>query len=327
VRILLTGGSGFIGSYVADQFSELGHTVRALVRSSSDKRALGNVPGLELATGAVNDLASLDEAVKGCDAVVHVAGLVKARSTKEFFDVNAEGTKNLLEAAIAAGSVRRFVQVSSLAAIGPSFDGQPVDEDTPPHPVNDYGRSKLAGEVAVLAASEKIPVTVIRPPLVYGPRDHETLSFFKAIKHGMLPIIGDGRNTLSVIYAVDCAAAIVAAALSDGPSGKAYFVEDGAIYVWREALEDVEKALGKRAFLHRGMPMWTLRLAAAASQTRGKFSNTAQMLTLDKVKELEQRHWVCGGAAARRDLAWAPQVQWPEGVRLAAEWYRKEGWL
>jgi len=109
-------------------------------------------------------------------------------------DVNAEGTENLLEAAIAAGSVRRFVQVSSLAAIGPSSDGTPVDEETPPHPVNNYGRSKLAGEVAVLGAAEQIPVTVIRPPLVYGPRDHETLSFFKAIKRGTLPILGDGET-------------------------------------------------------------------------------------------------------------------------------------
>ena len=327
MRVLLTGGSGFIGSHVADQLSEQGHTVRALVRASSDTQGLELVPGLELATGAVENRTSLDDAVRGCDAVVHVAGLVKARSPKEFFDVNAEGTKNLLAAAIAAGSPRRFVHVSSLAAIGPSLDGNPVDGDTPPRPVNNYGRSKLAGELTVLGAAGQIPVTVIRPPLVYGPRDHETLSFFTAIRRGTLPILGDGRNTLSLIYAADCAAAIVAAGLLDGPSGKAYFVNDGTVYVWREALEDIETALGKRAVLRTGMPIWTLRLAAAASQTWGKVTNTAQMLTLDKVNELQHRHWVCNGEVARKELNWVPHIQWPEGVRLAAEWYRKAGWL
>ncbi|MEP6816038.1 MAG: NAD(P)-dependent oxidoreductase [Marmoricola sp.] len=327
MRVLLTGGSGFVGSHVADQLCGLGHTVRALVRASSDTRVLEGRPGLELATGAVEDPASLGEAVKGCDAVIHVAGLIKARRLKEFFEVNAEGTKNLLEATVAAGSVRRFVQVSSLAAVGPSVDGSPVDEGTTPRPVNEYGRSKLAGEVAVLGAADKIPVTVIRPPLVYGPRDRETLSFFRAIKRGSLPIVGDGSNTLSVLYVTDCAAAIVAAALSDGPSGRTYFVEDGAVYVWREALEDIEKAMGKQVRLRAGMPFWMLRLAAAANQARRRVTNTAQMLTLDKVRELEQRHRVCSGAAARRDLQWAPQIQWTAGVTLAAEWYRTQKWL
>ena len=265
MRVLLTGGSGFVGSYVAEQLSELGHTVRALVRPASDRRVLEKVRGLEFVIGAVEKADTLGDAVRGCDAVVHVAGLVKARTPQEFFAVNTDGSKNLLEAAIAAGTVRRFVQVSSLAAIGPSKDGQPVADGARPGPVTHYGRSKLAGELAVLGAADKIPVTVIRPPLVYGPRDRETLAFFTAIEKGTLPILGDGGNTLSVIYGPDCAAAIVAAALSDGPSGKAYFVEDGKVYVWREALLDVEKALGKRAFLRTGVPIWALKVAAAGS--------------------------------------------------------------
>jgi 2-alkyl-3-oxoalkanoate reductase len=329
MRVLVTGGSGFVGSYLCEQLAAQGHTVRALVRPTSDRSGLGGLPGIEFALGQVERREGLGEALKACDAVIHCAGLVKARTPQEFFDVNAEGTKNLLEAAIAAGGVQRFVFVSSLAAIGPSVDGRPVPDDAPPNPVTQYGRSKLAGEQAVLAAKGRIPVTVIRPPMVYGPRDRETLAFFTAISRGTLPILGDGQNTLSVIFGADCAAACVLAALqpAGAPSGRAYFVEDGNVYVWKQALEEVEAALGKRAFLRAGVPMFALKAAAAGSQLWGKITNTAQMLTLDKVNELEQPHWVCSGEGARRDLGWMPKVQWKEGVRLAAAWYREKGWL
>jgi nucleoside-diphosphate-sugar epimerase len=327
MRILLTGGSGFVGSYVAEQLAEQGHTVRALVRPRSDRRLLQPLPRIEFALGAVEQPESLGEAVRDCSVVVHVAGLVKARKPQEFFDVNAEGTKHLLEAAIWAGGVRRFVYVSSLTAAGPSLDGHPIPDDAAPNPVTNYGRSKLAGELAVLAAQERIPVTVLRPPMVYGPRDRETLGFFTAIQNGTLPILGDGSNTLSIIYGSDCASAIVAAALSEGTTGRTYYTEDGTIHVWREALEEVERAMGKRAFFRAGVPMWTLKLVAGATQTWGKVSNTAQMLTLDKVNELQQKHWVCSSSRLRTDLGWYPKVTWAEGVRLAIDWYRREKWL
>ncbi len=326
MKILLTGGSGFVGSYVAEQLTQAGHTVRALVRPSSDKRTLEKIAGLEFAVGAVEQAATLAPAAQGCEVVVHVAGLVKARNAAEFFAVNEQGTKNLLAAAESAG-VRRFVYVSSLAAVGPSLDGKPVPDDAAPNPVTHYGRSKLAGERAVLAAKDRIAVTVIRPPMVYGPRDHETLAFFKSVKNGVLPLLGDGKNTLSMVYGEDCARAITLAALTDTPSGRTYFVEDGSVYVWKEAVTEVERSLGKRAFVRIGLPMFVVQLAAAATQTWGKLSNTAQMLTLDKVQELKQPHWVCSGEGARKELGWTPRVQWHEGVKLAADWYRAQGWL
>ena len=328
MRVLLTGGSGFVGSYVAEQLAALGHTVRALVRPRSDSKFLKTLPNVEFAPGAIEDRPSLDSAVHGVNAVVHVAGLVKARRPEEFFQVNLEGTKNLLSAAEAhAPGLKRFVYVSSLAAVGPSADGKPVADDAAPRPVTQYGRSKLAAEQAVLAARDRLPVTVIRPPFIYGPRDRETLAFFTSVKNGVLPVLGDGRNTLSVIYGEDCAAAIVCAALSDGPSGRSYFVDDGSVYVWRDALAEVEKAVGKRAFFRLGLPMPVVQVAAAASQLYGKVTRTAQMLTLDKVNELKQRHWVCEGSGARRDLGWQPRTAWAEGVSKTAAWYRQSGWL
>jgi nucleoside-diphosphate-sugar epimerase len=328
MKVLLTGGSGFLGSYVAEQLSAAGHAVRALVRPKSARRFLEKLPGLEFAAGAVEDRASLTSAVQGVDAVVHVAGIVKARRPEDFFAVNTQGTKNLLEAALERGGVKRFVHVSSLAAVGPSADGTPVHEDAEPKPVTHYGRSKLEAERAVLAEAAKLPVTVIRPPLIYGPRDRETLAFFSSIKNGVLPVMGDGSNTLSVIYGEDCAAAVALAATTpNAPSGKAYFVEDGEVLVWREALKEVEAAMGRRAFVRFGLPMGVVKMAAAATQLWGKVTNTAQMLTLDKVNELSQRHWVCEGSGARRDLGWEPKTDWAAGTRAAVKWYRAEGWL
>jgi nucleoside-diphosphate-sugar epimerase len=328
MKVLLTGGSGFLGSYVAEQLSAYGHVVRALVRPRSDRRLLEKLGACEFTPGAIEDPASLIKAALGVDAIVHVAGIVKARSPSECFAVNTQGTKNLVEAALARGGLKRFVYVSSLAAVGPSADGTPVQENAEPRPVTHYGRSKLEAERAVLAAADRMPVTVVRPPLIYGPRDRETLAFFTSVRNGVLPMMGDGRNTLSVVYASDCAAAVVRAATSNGaPSGRAYFVEDGAVYVWRDALKEIESALGRRALLRVGLPMPVIQAAAAATQLWGKVTGTAQMFTLDKVNELKQRHWVCSGEGARKELGWAPKVSWAQGVAEAVKWYRAEGWL
>ena len=326
MRVLLTGGSGFLGSFVAEQLASEGHVVRALVRPRSDRRVLEKLAGVEFAPGAIEEPATLQPAVEGVDAVVHVAGIVKARRPVEFFEVNTQGTKNLLEEAAGQG-VGRFVYVSSLAAVGPSQDGTPVPDDAEPRPVTHYGRSKLEAERAVLAAKDRIHVTVVRPPLIYGPRDRETLAFFTSVRNGVLPMTGDGKNTLSVVYVVDCASAIVRALGVQGASGRTYFVDDGSVYVWREALAQIESALGKRAFVRFGMPMGVVKVAAAATQLWGKMTNRAQMLTLDKVNELTQPHWVCSGAGARRDLGWAPRVSWEQGVQETVKWYRAEGWL
>ncbi len=328
MKVLLTGGSGFLGSYVAEQLAAEGHVVRALVRPRSDKRVLEKLPRVEFTPGAIEDRNSLTPAVDGVDAIVHVAGIVKARRPAEFFAVNTQGTKNLLDAALKRGGLKRFVYVSSLAAVGPSSDGTPVHEGAEPRPVTHYGRSKLEAERSVMAASDRLPVTVIRPPLIYGPRDRETLAFFTSVRNGVLPMMGDGGNTLSVIYGADCASAVVRAATTpDAPSGRAYFVDDGSVYVWREALREIESAMGRRAFVRVGLPMPFLQLAAGASQLWGKVTNTAQMLTLDKLNELKQRHWVCSGEGARRDLGWTPRVGWALGVAEAVRWYREQGWL
>ena len=328
MKVLVTGGSGFLGSYIADQLAREGHVVRALVRKSSNRKFLEKISSLEFAEGSVEEEGAVDEAVKGVDAIIHSAGLVKARNKEEFHATNVTGTTNLLASAKRhAPKLKRFVFVSSLAAVGPSADGAPVSSTNGPGPVTEYGRSKLAAERAVIAEKDSLPVTVIRPPLIYGPRDNETFAFFKSISQGVLPVLGDGKNTLSVVFASDAAAACVRAIDADVASGSAYFVDDGEVYVWREALAEVERALGKKAFVRFGLPLGILKAAAVFSEALGKMQDKAVMLTRDKINELEQRHWVCSSHDTRKDLGWKPEVQWREGTERAVKWYRDNGWL
>ncbi|WP_438005510.1 NAD(P)-dependent oxidoreductase [Sorangium sp. So ce321] len=332
MRVLVTGASGFLGSHVTEQLVQKGHSVVALVRRSSSTKFLSSLRGVELAYGAIEDAESVRRAVvdaPGVDAIVHSAGLVKARDEAEFFRVNVGGTRNMLDAAKAARptTMKRFVFVSSLAAVGPSHDGRPVAADARPAPVTRYGRSKLEAERLVLAEKDALPVVVLRPPMIYGPRDQESFAFFQSVARRFLPMLGDGKNTLSVIYAADAAAACIRALESDVPSGRAYFIDDGRVYVWRDMLADVEAAIGARAFVRVGVPFPLVRGAALASEGMSRLTGKPVMLTRDKLNELAASHWVCDSAEARRELGWEPQVSWAEGTRRAVAWYREHGWL
>jgi nucleoside-diphosphate-sugar epimerase len=325
---LLTGGSGFLGSHIAEQLSRAGRKVRALVRKSSDTSFLKTLSNVELAEGAVDDVASFVKAAEGVEYIIHAAGLVKARSETEFVATNSGGTHNALEAARSAKkTLKRFVLVSSQAAGGPSDDGEPILENYPPRPVTHYGRSKLLAEEAARAAKDEIPVTVIRPPTVYGPRDREVLAFFKAVDVGVLPIMGSTSKRISIVYGGDAAAACIRAMDADVPSGSVYFIEDGRTRTFAELVLGIEAALDKRAWLRFPLPRGVIEVAALGSEFYGRVSNKAVMLTRDKCNELFAAHWVCNAGPARRELGWEPSVTFEEGARLTADWYKNAGWL
>lgn len=336
MKVLVTGGSGFLGSHVAEQLARKGHDVRCLVRKSSDVSFLELLPGVALAYGAVEDKDAVANACEGIEAIVHCAGLVKAKRPSEFVATNVDGTRNLLEVALdrrspgrvasgARGSIRRFVFVSSLAAHGPSDDGAPIADDCEPKPVTEYGRSKLAAEKLVSAAKDDLAVTVIRPPAIYGPRDREMFVFFESVVNGFVPIPNRAQK-LSMIYGEDAAAACVKALEVEHESGRAYYVEDGEVYTQPEMIDALERVLGKKP-LRMSVPMPLLKIAAHASQLYGRLRDKAVIFTPDKVNELGAPHWVCSAKTIRRELGWSPSVQWEEGARRTAAWYREHGWM
>lgn len=327
MKVLVTGGSGFLGSHVAEQLSKDGHTVVALVRKSSNRKFLSTLKNVELAEGSVEHRGAVDEAMKGVDAVVHSAGLVKARDEAEFRLTNTQGTVNLLEAALAhAPNLRRFVHVSSLEACGPSFDGKPVPV-AQEEPITAYGRSKLAAEKEVLARKDQLPVVILRPAAIYGPRDVEILEAFKAASRRQYPVIGNGSMLGCYTYGPDCARACIAAITADIPSGRVYFVDDGEALPMARAMGGMlHEALGTAPLLKMGIPLPVLRLASLGVEAYGRARGKAVMLTREKAQMLAH-HWVCESQKTREELGWTPQVSFMEGLKLTAGWYKENGWL
>jgi nucleoside-diphosphate-sugar epimerase len=327
VKVLVTGATGFLGGHVAERLAARGDTVRALVRKTSNTKHLQSLTGVELFEGSVEQAGRLGDAVAGVDAIVHCAGIVKARSGDEFFMVNVGGTSNLVDAARKRGkSLRRFVHVSSLEAAGPSDDGAPIPVDQE-NPVTAYGRSKLAAEKVVLAAKDDIAVTLLRPGAIYGPRDGEILEMFKSIQTGLLPLVGDGSAKGVWIYATDCADVCIRAIEADVPSGSVYFVDDGCgPLALRQMLADAERALGKRALVRASLPVPVFMTIARGVETLGRLRGKAVMLTREKASMLLQ-DWICSSEATRAELHWQPQVPWNEGVVKAVAWYRENRWL
>lgn len=326
MKVLVTGASGFLGSHVAEVLAAEGHQVRLLLRATSSREWL-TFP-YETAPGDITDPESLPAAVEGVDAVIHTAGLVKARGEAEFHRVNAAGTGHLLEAVERANPrLKRFVYVSSLAAHGPSADGKPRPVTAAPNPITAYGRTKLGGEDITRRSPFAERAVIFRPPVIYGPRDPALVPFFQLAKYRIAPLLMGGRNRISIIYVEDAARAIAKAVAAEvDVGGQTYTFDDGEVYTWRDLLSAVEAAMGRKA-LGISSPRWLFEAAALASEGFGLVTRRAVSLTRDKVREMAQSHWVCDHSGLERDLGWKPRVRMREGTQFTGDWYRAKGWI
>jgi nucleoside-diphosphate-sugar epimerase len=322
VKAFVTGGTGFVGAHLVQALRARGDTVTCLVRSPAKADALGWTD-VRLVRGDLDDAGALREGCADADVIYHVAGRISARDLGEFMRANRDGTANLLEATT-PGWHGRLVLVSSLAAGGPTVPGQPIDETKPPSPVTPYGQSKLAAEVLVRAMAPSW--TIVRPPAVYGEWDRELLKAFKLARARLGPVFGDGSQELSVIYAGDLAAALVAAATTPGATNRLYYAAHPTATTSRGLVEAIGRAVGRAPIIvpvprpiARGL-LWTIGTIA-------HLGGRATVLSGDKAAEFLAPAWTCRPDALMRDTAWRPVVDLEVGLRRTAAWYRKEGWL
>jgi nucleoside-diphosphate-sugar epimerase len=249
--------------------------------------------------------------------------VVAARSEGEFLRVNRDGAAAVARAAAGAG-VSRLVLVSSLSATGPSRPGRPVDETSGPGPVTAYGRSKEAGEEAARAAG--VPLTVVRPPAVYGPRDRAFLALFRAAARGVVPLLGDGTQELTLVHAADLARALVAAATSAATLGGTYHAGHPEPVTQRALADAVGRAVGRRARPVR-IPGPLVRALLGVAGAAARAAGRAPLLDGDKANELLAPGWSCSSEALWRDAGWTAEVPLDEGLAGTARAYREAGWL
>ncbi|MEK6321231.1 MAG: NAD-dependent epimerase/dehydratase family protein [Acidobacteriota bacterium] len=324
-KVLVTGATGFVGSHLVDHLIERGSSVRCLARHSSKLRYLKH-PQIELAYGGLDDSTDWDAALAGVETVYHVAGTTFARRAKDYFTVNHRGTEAILaEALKRRDRIKRFVYISSLAAVGPG-DGKPVDEDTSPSPITPYGRSKLLAEEAVRAVSDLLPVTIVRPPAVYGPRDYGIFEFFKAVKGGMFPMIGRHDKRVSLVHVRDLVEGIILAGESDVSVGRTYFVSSEDDYSMR-AVADLMAALMHRSLRAIAIPRSVAYGVALAAEGAAALMRKPPVINRDKVADLSQAFWTCSIERARTELGYNPRVPLEEGLSETIAWYKSEGWL
>ena len=327
MRCAVTGANGFLGSHLVERLVAEGHDVRLLVRPGADRRWISAVHAT-VVEGGLDDGAALRRTFAECEVVFHVAGTTSATSASIYYRVNAEGTRRAAEACLAAApAARRFVLVSSLAAMGPGIGAQPVDERSLPRPNNDYGRSKLRAELEARAFGPRLPLAVVRPGAIYGPRDRDVLILLWLAAHGIRLRLGSKRRVLNFCHVADVVSALLLAATRGEALGQSYLIGDTRNYTLDEAGAIMVDALRGGRGLTLRLPPALLYLAGVAGEALSRFAGTRPVLTRDRARLLTQSNWGMSVALAQEQLGYSPRYDLAAGVAQTVAWCRRVGWM
>jgi dihydroflavonol-4-reductase len=326
MKALVTGSTGFIGSHLVEKLVQRDYTVRCLIRRSTKIEYIKSLP-VEFVNADFEDIESLKAAADGVDYVFHIGGVTKSKDKQGYFKGNHETTRNLLAAVLERNpGIKRFVMASSLTAVGPGHDLVPVDEATPYHPITTYGRSKMEAEKECVARFSKIPITIIRPPAVYGPRDKDIYAFFKSVNSHMIPLSGFGRKVLSFVHGYDLVDGFIAAAEHPKAAGQIYFISNEEIYDWVQFGNIAKKILNKWAIGLR-LPHFALYSVAAVSENIARLQGKAALINIEKARDGVQKNWLCSPKKAEVELGFRTKLSLEDGIANTIEWYKKNGWL
>ena len=338
-RILITGASGFIGSFIVEEALNRGFETWVAVRKSSSKAFLQDerIHFIEL---NLSSEAELKQQLKDIqfDYVVHAAGVTKCLHKEDFFRINTEGTKNLVRALLDLQMpLKRFVYISSLSIMGAIREEQPykeIRERDKAKPNTAYGKSKLEAEQWLVSLNKELekknekllPYVILRPTGVYGPRERDYFMMAKSIQSHTDFAVGFKQQDITFVYVTDVVQAVFLA-MEKGQTGRCYFLSDGEVYQSSTFSDLIRKELGNPWWIRITAPLWLLRIITFCGEYIGHMTGKVTALNNDKYNIMKQRNWRCDINPARQELGYEPQVKLEEGVRRSIAWYKKNKWL
>jgi len=346
-KVLVTGASGFIGWHLVKALCARGDEVTCLVRKTSRVERLQPL-GVRLAYGDVTDPETLPAAVAGASTVYHLAGLLRALSAEQLNRVNGQGVANVARACADQTSPPVLVVVSSLAAAGPSPRGRLRTESDLPEPISNYGRSKRAGEEAAEEFAGRVPISVVRPAIVFGEADKDCLKMFRSVSRlGLHVVPGYRAHRFSLIHAADLAELTILAARhgrrlaapsetseenapagDEGCEARGYYfgaAEEHPTYYQLGRI--IGKALGRRRTLVLPVGLLLVWAVAGVAELIGQIRKRPPVLGIDKVREASAGSWACSGERAADELGFAVAAPLADRMHQTAQWYRQQGWI
>ncbi len=338
-RVLVTGATGFIGRHLVPHLLKRGDRVRCLIHFKEER-----VPGAECVAGDITVPQTLHKAVAGIDVVYHLAGATLVTSAHRYRQINSMGTRNLGEACARLTSPPTLVFLSSLAAAGPTLANRPVREADLPAPISAYGRSKLLAERWLRQLAGRLPITLVRPPGVFGPGDPNMIGLFQTVRWGVNFIPGSVNHQLGFIYVDDLIESLPIAAEKGERLPAPQLSEDqvrGLYYLTLEErptletmgqiaagiLAEMGAAPGKASIRSIVIPPTVGKFIGRCNDFAARLAMRPLLLTSDKMREALAGSWICTSGKAHQAWGFSCRTSMAQGMHLTAQWYRRQGLL
>lgn len=328
MKAFITGATGFVGSHLAEELVKRGYEVSVLIRRTSNLRWLSSL-SLKYVFGSAESLSGADviKEIESADYIYHLAGVTKALKEETYYRVNRDGTIRMCEMCEKhAKNLKKLVIISTLAVYGPKDGYEPIKESDEVKPISPYGKSKLEGDKSALNFSSRVPLVIVRPGAIYGPRDTDFFRVIKvAVRYGIIPVPGFKRKVVNLAFVKDVVELIIRAGESRLNSGEV-FLAGGFNHTWEEVREVLSKVSGRKVRILK-LPKSLVYLSSVFGEIISQITGNPLPLSVTRVKDLLGDNWSIDLSKAERLLGFKPSVSLEDGMRITIEWYRKEGML